>query len=277
MGKSTVKVNRVFLFAIVAAWALVGLVGPARADSYGYSVEQTSGYSVSGATLGSLSFFSSSGAFQNASPSGSESQGSTSDTLQSYVGPGAGRPAENTFTPKGMTTPSYSRGDALLGSPTLSTASVAEGFLTSAGNGNGTGAWSISAPLSLISSGAVTLSFNFSNQLSLVNTAPAGAIAADFSYDFDIQNSSGVVVFSSAPTSVNRTMSLTSLGNISQPAAGSLSITSTTLAAGSYTMTLSGASHVFINAVPEPSTYMLLVSGAMMIGGAARARRRRRS
>jgi hypothetical protein len=174
-----------------------------------------------------------------------------------------------------MTTPDYARGDSLLTSPSLSTASVAEGFLAGGGNNNGTGAWSISAPLTLNISGAVTLSFNFNNQLSLVNdSSPAGSIAADFTYDFDIQNSSGTVVFSSAPLSVNRTMSLTALGNISQISSGSISITSGTLSAGGYTMTLSGASHVFINAaVPEPSTYMLLVSGGALIAAAARAQR----
>jgi hypothetical protein len=264
------------LFAVVFAFALAGFADQARAGSYGYSVQQTSGYSVTGATIGSVTLFSSSGAFQTASPSGSESQGSTADTLQSYVGPGAGRPVENTFTAKGMTTPDYARGDALLGSPSFSTASVAEAFLAGGGNNNGTGAWSISAPLTLSNAGSVTLSFNFTNQLSLVNnTSPSGAVAADFSYDFGIQNSSGITVFSSSPTSVNRTMSLTSLGNISNPSSGSISITSGTLSSGTYTLTLSGASHVFINAaVPEPSTYMLVISGVLVISAAGGARRR---
>src|SRR5207249_11608820 len=67
-----------------------------------YSVEQTSSYSVTGATVGSLTLFSNSSASQTASPSGNEAHGDLADALESYVGPAPGRPAENTFTPKGM-------------------------------------------------------------------------------------------------------------------------------------------------------------------------------
>lgn len=197
---STIKMRKLRPFAILLTFALAGFVnqalaGTAVAGTYGYSVQQTSNYSLSGGAFGPFTLFSSSAAFQNGSPSGSESQGSSADALQSYVGPGAGRPAENTFTAKGMTTPDYARGDALLTAPSLSTASVAEAFMAGAGNDNGTGAWSISAPLTLSATGTVTVSFSFTNQLSLINnTSPAGAVAADFSYDFDIHNSSGTVV-----------------------------------------------------------------------------------
>jgi hypothetical protein len=175
-----------------------------------------------------------------------------------------------------MTTPDYARGDALVTAPTLSTASVAEGFMADAGIATGSSAWSISAPLTLSVAGAVSLSFNYSNQFSLVNTTtPSGAVSADYNYTFSIKDSGGSIVFTSSPNAVNEALSLSSQGSNSPAGSGSISITSTTLTAGTYTMTLSGSSHVFINAVPEPSTDALLVSGAALIAGLALKLRRR--
>src|SRR5690349_1600062 len=116
--------------AFAAVTVLIGSVPSVRASAYAYSVQQTSGYSITGATVGSVTPFTSSSAAQNASPSGSESQVGASDTLQSYAGPAPNRPAENFFTPKGQTTPDYSRGDALVATApgALATNNVAEGF-----------------------------------------------------------------------------------------------------------------------------------------------------
>src|SRR3954470_22874779 len=149
--------------ALAAVSFIIGSVAEVRASSYAYSVQQTSGYSFSGATIGSVTAFTSSSAAQNASPSGSESQVGSGDSLQSYTGPGAGRPVENTFTPKDMTTADYFRGDALvtLAPSALTTNNVAEGFLGGGGIGSGSGSWSLSVPLTLASTGAVMLSFNY--------------------------------------------------------------------------------------------------------------------
>lgn len=245
-----------------------GPIEQIRADSYGYSVQQTNSYVVTGATVGAITPFSSSSAAQTASPSGSESQVGADDSLQSYVGLVAGRPSENTFTPKGTTTPDYTRGDALVTVPptAFSTSNVAEGFLATPGLGTGTGAWSVSFPLTLTMTGAVSLSFSFSNQLTLTNTSAPGSVTADFSWIFGIQDASGTLVFSSAPSEVNRTMSLTSGGSISIPDSGTITITTSTLGAGTYTGTISGSEHTFINTVPEPSTYLLLGSGLALLG-----------
>jgi hypothetical protein len=243
---------------------------------YAYSVQQTSAYNVSGATVGSITAFTSSSAAQNTlSGSGSESKVGTGDTLESYTGPGADRPAENTFTPLGMRQLDYFRGDALvtLSPSALTTSNVAEGSVLNNGIGSGSGSWSLSVPLTLAATSAVTLSFNFSNQLTLTNSS-GGNVAADFSYTFDIRNSSGSVVFTSSPTAVNQNASLGSAGTISNPASGSISITSGTLSAGTYTGTISGSEHVFINAVPEPSTFLLVGVGGM--GMAIFALRRKR-
>jgi hypothetical protein len=275
-NRSAVELRSFRLLTSVSVLALtLGLIGEVHAGSYVYSVQQTSNQSIT-ATAQSLTLFSSSAASQTAVPSGSESHGGTADTLQSYVGPVVGRPAENTFTQKGMTTPDYSRGDALLTQPLLSTASVAEAFLAGAGNSNGTGAWSISAPFTLASTAAIFFSFTYSNQLSLVNdTSPSGSVSADFTYTVNIQNSAGIILYSAAPTELNRALSLTSLGNISQASSGSILLVSSTLLPGEYTVTIAGSSHVFVNAVPEPSSYMLLVSGGLF-GFACLGRRRLR-
>jgi hypothetical protein len=108
------------------------------------------------------------------------------------------------------------------------------------------------------------------------DSSPSGSVAADFKYNFNIQNSIGTLVFSSAPTAVNRSLSLTTIGNISDPSAGSLSITSGVLSSGTYTATFSGSSHVFLNAVPEPSSYILLGSGGGILGFAFLRRRQPR-
>src|SRR3954447_8825659 len=139
--------------ALAAVSFIIGSVADVRASSYAYSVQQTSNYTISGATVGTATPFTSSSAAQNASPSGSESQVGAGDSLQSYAGPGAGRPAENTFTAKGMTTPDYFRGDALvtLAPSALTTNNVAEGFLGGGGIGSGSGSWSLSLPLTVAS------------------------------------------------------------------------------------------------------------------------------
>jgi hypothetical protein len=218
------------------------------------------------------------------SPGGSEAHAGTLDALQSYVGPPGGRPAENTFTPKGQTTPDYARGDALITlTPSLTTSNVAEGFMAAAGTAAGAGSWSVSVPLTLSAAGAVTIGFDFTNQLTLVNTdgTPPGTVQADFSYTVTILNDAGALVFASSPSAVNRSASENAPGTVDLPASGSITITSGPLAAGTYTATISGAEHVFINAqgtppaVPAPPAVALLASGGVSVLGLRLWRRRR--
>lgn len=176
----------VWLRAPACALALalvVGWGGEARATFYAYSVEQTSGYTFTGATVGTISPLSASSSAQVGSPSGNDAHTGGLDVLQSYVGPAAGNPGENVFTPKGMTTPDYSRGDALITvTPGFTTNNVAESFLTGPGSSNGSGSWAVSAPITLTSSGTVTLGFSFTNRLTLNISAgsPPGVVAADY-------------------------------------------------------------------------------------------------
>jgi len=253
------------------------MAGEARATFYAYAVEQTSGYTFAGATVGTISPLTSTSSAQVGSISGSESHTGTFDALQSYVGPAAGRPAENTFTPKGQVDPDYARGDSLIATGPFSTNNVAEAYLLASGNSGSSGSWAVSAPITVTTAGAVTLGFNFTNQLTLLNTGSPfpGVVAADYNYSFTVQDAAGNTVFTSSPNAVNRSNSLTVPGSIDAPNSGTLSITTGTLAAGTYTATISGSEHTFINAVPEPGSLALTAIGVGLLAGTALRRRHR--
>jgi hypothetical protein len=269
--------------AVAVAAALALLAGTARADFYAYAVQQTTGYTFTGATVGVLSPNSISSAAQTATPAGADAHVGTTDVLQSYVGPAAGKPPENTFTPKGLTTPSYARGDALLsflpGTPV--TSNVAELYMVDGGAGTNAGAsgsWSLSAPIAVTTAGALTLSFLYTNQLTVIHTGtPPGVVQASYSYTFTVQNAAGTVVFTSSPTAINNTISLLGPGATTLPGAGTMTITTGTLATGTYTATISGTETVFANAVPEPSTVVLMGLGVAGVAGAGARRRLARS
>jgi len=258
--------------------ASVGTSTPARASFYAYAVEQTNTYTFTGGTLGTFTPLSSTSSAQVGSPNGSEAHTGTFDALQSYVGPIAGRPAENTFTPLGQVNPDYARGDALVtvAPGVIATNNVAESFMVSAGgNSASSGSWAISAPLTVTTAGAVTLGFNYTNQLTVIHTGvPGGIVAADFGYTFTIRDSTGAVVFTSSPTAINDNVSLLAAGSISTPGSGTMSITSGVLAVGTYTASIAGSEHTFINSVPEPSSCVLFGLGCLGVVGLARRRGR---
>jgi hypothetical protein len=255
---------------LAAAWAI-----PCRAALYGYAVQQTTGYTFTGATAGTISMSSSSSASQNASPSGSDAHSGTNDALESYVGPAAGKPPENTFTPKGQTTPDYSRGDAAFGAAAFGTNNVAELDLDGGGNASGAGSWAATVPVTVTTGGALTVTLAYTNQLALVNTgSPAGTVQASYSWNFTLQNSASTVVFSSSPSALNLSAGLTSIGTTTIPGSGTVAVTTGALAAGTYNATFTGTETVFANAVPEPAAGGGL---ALLALGAARRNRRHRA
>jgi len=271
-----------------AALALtLALAGEARASFYAYSVQQTSNYTFSGATVGTLQPLSSTSAAQLGSPSGSETHQNENggfDALQSYVGPAGTRPGENTFTALGQVHPDYVRGDALVTAPpggAFGTNNVAEAFLIGPGNSAGSGSWAVSAAITVTTPGALTLSFNYTNQLTLSNTGVPfpGIVAADYGYTFSIQNAQGVVVFTSSPTAVNNNVSLVLPGSsVNLPGSGTVTIISGQLATGTYVATISGSEHTFINSsVPEPGAMVLLGIGGSLLAGVGLRRRNRGS
>jgi len=277
MKRTTGRVVR----PLVAASAVLALAGAltreARANFYAYAVQQTSGYAFAGATVGALVPLSSTSAAQVGTPSGSEAHTGGFDSGQSYVG--TARPAENTFTALGQVNPDYARGDALVTSApaAFTTNNVAEAFMIGPGNSAGQGSWAVSAPITVAAASALTLTFNYTNRLTLLNTSsPApGTVAADYSYTFTIQNAAGAVVFTSSPVAVNNNLSLGAPGSIDLPGSGTIVITSGTLAVGSYTATISGSEHSFINSVPEPASVAMFATGVGVLGAWAIRNRKR--
>ena len=271
------------LAGVLCCAAVFGLTSETHADFYAYAVQQTSGYSITGSTIGDLTPLSTTSAAQVGSPTGGDVHTGGFDAVQAYVGPAAGKPAENTFTPLGQTNASYVRGDALVTTgAAFGTNNVAEAYLTGAGNSAGSGSWAVSSLITLTASGTVTLSFSYTNQLTIVNTGSPypGTVAADYGYTFTIQNANGTTAFTISPDALNKNLSLGSTGSITSgtPTSTMISLTSTTLAAGTYTATISGSEHTFINAaVPEPSSIISAALGLTLLGGAGLRNRFRRS
>lgn len=261
--------------------AVVGLAGEVRAGFYAYAVQQTSNYTFTGAQLGTLIPLSSTSSAQVGSPTGSEAHVGGFDSLQSYVGPAAGRPAENTFTPVGQVNADYARGDALVTSApaAFGTNNVAEAYLAGAGSSSGSGSWAVSALITLSTSGVVTLAFDYTNRLNIVNTGSPfpGTVTADYLYAFTVQDSTGAVVFTSSPTALNRSISLSSAGSVDLPGSGSISIATGVLGPGTYTSTISGSEHTFITStIPEPSAIVSAgIAVAAMAGVGIKKRLRR--
>ena len=144
----------------------------------------------------------------------------------------------------------------------------------------GSGSWSFSCAAITVAPtgpGTVSVTFGYTNQFTLSNSptaaVPAGTVAADYGYTFSIQNVDGFTVFTSSPNAVNRNLSQSMVGAITIPYSGTQSITSGTLSPGRYTATFSGSEHVFLTAVPEPGSVVLMAIGVGSLAVSARPAR----
>jgi hypothetical protein len=287
-----IKARRMYLrlLASTAVLALIaGIQSGARADVYAFAQQQLTNFTFTGATAGAFTFGTSSSAIQAGVPSGMDAHlggtGLPSDVLESYVGPPP-KPPENLFTQVGQVNADYVRGDALINTA-RDTNNVGEGFLAHAGNSAGVGAWSASAPITVTAAGGstVTLSFDFSNLLKVIIDTNHGlgnqSATAVYEFNFTIQNATGIVVFNSKPSDVNKGIGLTAPGSIGAPpsglpATGSVIVTSILLPAGTYQATLTGSERVFLSAsgaVPEPGSLVLLCMGGVAFAAMYRVRR----
>jgi len=250
------------------------MAGEARAAAYAYSYQQLSNFGFSGANIGTLTTSTSTSAVQGsgAIPSGVDGDVQPLDAREAYVG-NAPVPAQNLFTPPvGQVNPDYTRGDVLIAvAPSFTISNVAEGYLTPPGTGNSSGQWSVSAPITLTASGTVVLSFNFTNALQVVLTDGPGLASASYEFGYTIVGPGSTLAFTSSLTVVNNGISLVAPGSQSQPtSSGTLTITSGTLAAGTYTATITGSEKIFLSqtaVIPEPASVIILGSGlALSLG-----------
>jgi len=274
--------------ASFAAIALVAtLAGEARADSYAYATQSLNTFAFSGlptgSTVGSFTTQASDAALnaQGATPSGIAGDTSETDPAAAYVG-NPPIPAQNLFTPVGAVNPDYSRGDSQIAAGAVSVSTVAEGLLTPPGRETGSGSYSFSRQVTLTSAGTVTLAFNYTNDLNAFLTGFVGLASASNAFNFTITTVGGTtILFSSSPSAVNNSVSLTtpSTSDIT-PGSGSVSITSSTLAAGTYVSSITGNSKIEVtqSIIPEPSSVVLLGSGLLLgLGTAVRRTRKARS
>jgi hypothetical protein len=270
--------------AVVAAIALsavlTGSGEKARAQVYGFSTIQTSSYTFTGATASLSTTSSSDSAIVNGS--GVVITTGLPDVPEAFQGP-EGKPLENTFSAKGQTSPDYARGDALIATPlaSLATNAVAEAYLTSVGGASSAASMSVNVLFTVGTAGAVTIGFSYLDALDLNNMdASGGVVVASDSYNIVIKNNDHITVFTSSPKTLNHNPSQDSMGETLLQQAGTTSITTGVLPAGTYTATITTGSTVDLrqgvaSTVPEPGSLAML--GGIALTGAAGILRRRRA
>ena len=289
------KAQKRYLGAAVGAAALVfSWSGAANAvPSYGYAFIGFTGFTLTGIVdaagvpLAGVSGFSSSvlmtadANYPGSLPASNAASGNLAsgvDVTQAQSGPAV--TGQNIFTQQ-LTGSSGTRGDGRITGAIASGATsnlVAEGRLTvppTAGSSAGSGT-TITASFAIASARVVNLSFSAIAQLLTSVGLPGDAATAQISASYTIIDSAGATIFSVAPNALNQTRSSQTPGvdGVYNLASTAFSF-SNTLAAGTYTLTLSDNAREILQAVaaPEPATLGILGSGLLALGMVVRRRR----
>jgi len=285
-----ISLTRRLALAIAAAALVAGATtGAKAAPSYAFASQTISGLTLSPTVTpaGPLTTITLDGSTLNGSGS---AQSAPLDVPQAYQG-GAPAAPQNFYGRYAPGNPpvspvaggTFTRGDAIiasLGQATNSASVVAESYLPGPGTASATGAGGLSASITFLptAASALTITYNFSNDL-FVNVGPAlggGTATADYHFGISIKDSTGTVIFNSATTNTNLSLSAPPNG-AEVIRSGSETVTTPVLTLGqTYTITFSSTAQTSVTTlIPEPASMSLFGIGTFSVLALARVRNRK--
>jgi hypothetical protein len=266
--------------AIVMGVLLTGMSSTqsAHAEVYAFASEQITSFSLF--TASSLSTNTETtltsaqwGGFPSSGFSTTTFSGGASDASQATAGSGP-FPAENTFSAS-LLNSQGARGDALTSASNAGTfpafSNVAEARTVNQAGGGSEGRNTSATAFTITTPGVLTVSFSFSEALRAFTTSSNEFAEANLANTLTVENNLGAILFTSSPNSVNLSCSSANGSpNCSNISSGTLSVTTETLAAGTYTLGFRSTSQVNVAgvepAVPEPSTWAMMILGFAGVG-----------
>jgi hypothetical protein len=250
----------------------------ARAAVYAFASEQITNFSLISASSMSAN---TEGTLTSAQWNGFPSSGfnattfnnSASDALQASSGPGP-FPPQNTFSAS-MLGSQGARGDALTSASSPGTfpafSSVAEARAVDQLGGGSEGRNTSLTTFTLSTAGSVTISLSYAEALQAFTTSLNEFAEANLANTITIRNSAGLLLFNASPQAVNLDCSSANGSQVcNNPQSGTLTVTTTTLPAGSYTLGFRSSSQVNVAGIhtdiPEPSTWAMMILGFAGVG-----------
>jgi len=275
------------LVGITAVLALAHTMPRAAQADFAYAfAEQTISNLVIAPAVVPVGTFSSAAQDSSTFNGSGGANGDPRDPLQAFQGGGPAAP-ENFFgryapglIPASPTTPaSFTRGDVFFSPGPPNTSSVvAESFINTnslphPGSETGNGGIAAAFNFTLATATALTISYNFSNDLYVFTTGLSTA-KANYLFNITIKDAAGAVVFNS--TTDNTNLSLSSPPNgLEVIRSGAEAVVTGVLNTGTqYTIIFTEQAQSAVTAVPEPASMALLAIGALIPVGYRMKRRR---